>query len=152
MENHSLQEDELLLSLCDDIYIVYTLFNSKYGPMYCLSRMNSQGSQSIYSVTQIPETETNNRLLCQRLSRGTTLSSQLPLTLNLFDLDVDLDLDHLVLDVDLDLGFDTNVGINVSNDFISNHVLSRNISSVASQDALFVMRSVSEGKSSTQVL
>lgn len=134
MENHSLQEDELLLSLCDDIYIAYTLFNSKYGPMYCLSRMNSQGTQSIYSVTQIPEA--NNGLLCQCLGQCLPL----PLTL-----DVDLDLD-LVLD------FDTNVNTNISNHFMSSHVMSRNISSCASQDALFVMRSVSEGKSSTQVL
>ena len=35
---------------------------------------------------------------------------------------------------------------------MSNHTLSRNISSFASQDALYVMQSVSEGNSSTQVL
>jgi hypothetical protein len=136
MENNSLQEDELLLSLCDDIYIAYSLFNSKYGSMYCLSRMNSQGFQSIYSVTQIPETNGLGQGL--GLGFGQCLGQSLPLSL-----DIDFD-DNFDLDVDLDT--------NVNNNYISNHVMSRNISSFASQDALFVMRSVSDGKSSTQEL
>jgi len=137
MDHHSLQEDELLLSLCDDIYIAYTLFNSKYGEMYCLSRLTSQGTQSIYSVTQIPDSDCDSDSLFVKKNKG--FGQYLGQ-----DYDDHFDFSDSNMD-ESDVGNNSDVGLN--NDFISSHVLSQNISTFASPDALFVMRSVSEGKS-----
>lgn len=51
INDNNLHNDKLLKNLCDDIYICYRTFETKYGGMYCNARQTSQGSQRTYSAT-----------------------------------------------------------------------------------------------------
>jgi len=51
MTDNELTEDKFMKNLCDDIYICFRTFDTKYGNMYCTSRQSSQGSQRQYTVS-----------------------------------------------------------------------------------------------------
>jgi hypothetical protein len=55
MNENKLKEDKFMKNLCDDIYICYKTFGTKYGAMYNTARQTSQGAQRFYSATQTPE-------------------------------------------------------------------------------------------------
>ena len=58
MTDNHLEEDKILKNLCDDIYICYRTFGTKFGTMYCTSRRTSQGTQRGYTVSSIVDTHT----------------------------------------------------------------------------------------------
>jgi AraC-like DNA-binding protein len=79
MTDNHLNSDGFMKNLCDDIYISYRTFDTKFGAMYNTSRQSSQGTQRIYTVSHTP-----NQI--QRGLNRTTLTRQTnaPLTVNLW--------------------------------------------------------------------
>lgn len=61
MTDRQLMDDNFMRNLCDDIYICYRTFGTKYGTMYATSRQASQGNQRCYTVNHTPD-EVNQRL------------------------------------------------------------------------------------------
>jgi hypothetical protein len=55
MTNQHLMNDNFMKNLCDDIYICYRTFGTKYGAMYATSRQASQGNQRCYTVNHTPD-------------------------------------------------------------------------------------------------
>jgi len=51
MSDSNLMDDKFMKNLCDDIYICFRTFDTRYGNMYCTSRQISQGSQRQYTVS-----------------------------------------------------------------------------------------------------
>jgi hypothetical protein len=83
MSDNNLNNDGFMKNLCDDIYISYRTFDTKFGAMYNASRQSSQGSQRIYTVSHTPHEipRTNRGLNRPILTRQTNA----PTTLNLWD-------------------------------------------------------------------
>ena len=64
MIENDVNDDVFMKNLCDDIYITFKTFNTKYGSMYSCSRQTSQGTQRCYNVSTIPsELSLNNQNL-----------------------------------------------------------------------------------------
>jgi AraC-like DNA-binding protein len=63
MTDNNLNNDGFMKNLCDDIYISYRTFNTKFGAMYNASRQSSQGTQRVYTVSHTPDviSSGNNR-------------------------------------------------------------------------------------------
>ena len=85
MTDNNLNDDGFMKNLCDDIYISYRTFDTKFGEMYNAARQSSQGAQRCYTVSHTPE-ESNEpsggRTLRQhRLTRQTNA----PVTLSLYN-------------------------------------------------------------------
>ena len=55
MEYNDLKNDKLMKNLCDDIYICYRTFGTKFGAMYTTARQTSQGTQRCYNVSHTPD-------------------------------------------------------------------------------------------------
>jgi len=69
MTDNNLEENKVLKNLCDDIYICFRTFDSKFGMMYCTARQTSQGTQRQYTASSIEVTEDiydTNRTIRQR--------------------------------------------------------------------------------------
>jgi uncharacterized protein YegL len=60
MVQNNMDDDKIMKSLCDDIYISYKTFNTKYGTMYVASRQTSNGNQRCYNVSHTPENDNNS--------------------------------------------------------------------------------------------
>ena len=54
MTDNHLTSDGFMKNLCDDIYICYRTFNTKFGAMYVAARQTSQGTQRGYTVSHTP--------------------------------------------------------------------------------------------------
>ncbi len=54
MKNHGLLEDKLMMSLCDDIIVIYRTIGTEHGLMYSCSRQSSQGAQRLNANSNIP--------------------------------------------------------------------------------------------------
>jgi hypothetical protein len=54
MKNNDLAKDNFMKNLCDDIFICYKTFNTRFASMYINARQTSQGSQRYYSVRETP--------------------------------------------------------------------------------------------------
>ena len=68
--DNKLEDNKILKNLCDDIYICFRTFGTKFGTMYCLSRQTSQGNQRQYTVSST--VEINNYL--NENNRGNNLT------------------------------------------------------------------------------
>jgi len=55
MEENNLETDKLMKNLCDDIYICYRTFGTKFETMYACARQTSQGTQRCYNVSHTPD-------------------------------------------------------------------------------------------------
>lgn len=51
MNDNSLTDDKFMKNLCDDIYICFRTFDTRYGNMFCSARQTSQGNQRQYTVS-----------------------------------------------------------------------------------------------------
>jgi len=60
MKNNDLTKDNFMKNLCDDIFICYRTFNTKFASMYINARQTSQGSQRYYSVRETPQVQDTN--------------------------------------------------------------------------------------------
>jgi AraC-like DNA-binding protein len=96
MSENNLNDDKFLKNLCDDIYISYRTFGTKFGTMYNNARQTSQGTQRCYTVSHTPHDENEERsfrnpirlnsLPIPRLTRQTNiLQSQDINTINYFN-------------------------------------------------------------------
>jgi len=73
MAQNNIMDDKFMKNLCDDIFICFRTFDTKYGNMYCISRQTSQGNQRQYTVSntmRLDEGEYHNALHLPRLARG----------------------------------------------------------------------------------
>jgi hypothetical protein len=62
-------------NLCDDIYICYRTFGTKFGTMYTTARQTSQGTQRCYNVSHTPDIIEDARPMNPKgLSRQTSQS------------------------------------------------------------------------------
>lgn len=69
MTDNHLEENKVLKNLCDDIYICYRTFGTKFGTMFCTARQTSQGTQRQYTASSIEATEDQygvNRIMTGR--------------------------------------------------------------------------------------
>jgi len=57
MEENKLNDDKFMKNLCDDIYISYRTFGTKFATMYNNARQTSQGTQRCYNVNHTPQDE-----------------------------------------------------------------------------------------------
>ena len=55
MTANNLIHDSFMKNLCDDIYICYRTFTTKYASMYVAARQSSQGAQRCYTVNHTPQ-------------------------------------------------------------------------------------------------
>ena len=77
MEEKNLNDDKIMQNLCDDIYICYRTFGTKFGDMYVSARQTSQGTQRSYNASHTPEDDMLNediRRPYPRLSRTSALN------------------------------------------------------------------------------
>jgi hypothetical protein len=77
MSENDLMDDKFMKNLCDDIFICFRTFDTKYGNMYCTARQTSQGTQRQYTVSNTDaldndniDTVSYNALYPPRLARG----------------------------------------------------------------------------------
>ena len=82
MADNNLNNDGFMKNLCDDIYISYRTFDTKFGEMYNTARQTSQGNQRYYTVTHTPEETFRAPKPRHNLLTRQTNS---PATLNLYD-------------------------------------------------------------------
>ena len=54
MTENNLNEDKIMKQLCDDIYICYQMFDTKFGDIYVSARLTSQGTQRCYTACHTP--------------------------------------------------------------------------------------------------
>jgi hypothetical protein len=52
---NNLTHDSFMKNLCDDIYICYRTFTTRYASMYAAARQSSQGAQRCYTVNHTPQ-------------------------------------------------------------------------------------------------
>lgn len=55
MTENNLVDDKIMKNLCDDIYICYQTFGTKFGDMYVSARQSSQGTQRCYTASHTPD-------------------------------------------------------------------------------------------------
>ena len=55
MNDNNLNDDGIMKNLCDDVYISYRTFTTKFGAMYNCARQTSQGTQRCYAVNHTPD-------------------------------------------------------------------------------------------------
>jgi hypothetical protein len=60
MKNNDLTNDNFMKNLCDDIFICYRIFNTRFASMFINARQTSQGSQRYYSVRETPQLQNTN--------------------------------------------------------------------------------------------
>jgi hypothetical protein len=60
MKDNNIENDNFMKNLCDDIYICYKMFGTRFGPMYAAARQTSQGTQRCYTVSHTPDDDTQN--------------------------------------------------------------------------------------------
>jgi hypothetical protein len=60
IKDNALNDDNFLKNLCDDIYITFRTFTTRYGAMFVTSRQTTQGTQRCYTVGNTIDTDMNN--------------------------------------------------------------------------------------------
>ena len=61
MKDNNLNNNNFMKNLCDDIYISYRTFGTRYATMYNNARQTSQGTQRCYNVSHTPEDNLSNQ-------------------------------------------------------------------------------------------
>ena len=103
MTSNNLRDDSFMKNLCDDIYICYRTFATKYSTMYSVARQTSQGTQRCYTVNHTPPrlVRQTNAIYCPHMFSRST--SPMPYSLDLYvsdDDDSENDLTHSVANFD----------------------------------------------------
>ena len=74
MTDKQLTDDAFMKNLCDDIYICYKTFETKFGAMYVGARQTSQGTQRAYTVSHTPSDDNNKFTLNDFIGYDTNIS------------------------------------------------------------------------------
>ncbi len=100
MTDNQLEDNKVLKNLCDDIYICFRTFGTKFGIMYCTARQNSQGTQRQYTVSSTIDdnNDLNNNLNRTIRRRGVPIIPVLQRQTNSIDFDDVQILNHNVSD------------------------------------------------------
>jgi hypothetical protein len=75
MTDNNLEENKILKNLCDDIYVCFITFETKFGTMYCTARQTSQGTQRQYTVSTIGITQT---IYTNKIMRFNNITPSIP--------------------------------------------------------------------------
>jgi len=59
MESNGLNEDEMMIGLCDDIYVTIRSLTSSLGTMFLEARCSAQGVQRAYNVSDLADLESS---------------------------------------------------------------------------------------------
>jgi hypothetical protein len=82
MTDKQLTDDAFMKNLCDDIYICYKTFETKFGAMYVGARQTSQGTQRAYTVSHTPSDDNNKFALNDFIGYDTNISQKLTPRIN----------------------------------------------------------------------
>jgi hypothetical protein len=66
MKSHHLLEDKLMMSLCDDVVVIYRTIGTEHGLMYACARQSSQGAQRLNANSNTPINSSVRRNNVQR--------------------------------------------------------------------------------------
>ena len=53
MTDNNMEDNAMLKNLCDDVYICFRTFGTRFGTMYCSARQTSQGTHRQYAVSSL---------------------------------------------------------------------------------------------------
>jgi len=99
MENNNLNNNYLMMTLCDDLYVIIINFsNKKYNKMFSLSRHSSQGNQYIYNNNFIENCFINHLINFDKNHTNIFLHEN-----NLYDYDFDNVNNNCVNNIDIPL-------------------------------------------------
>jgi len=73
MKDNNIENDKIMKNLCDDIFICYRMFGTRFGQMYTTARQTSQGTQRCYTVNHTPDDVTEN-MFSNRISRNKSIA------------------------------------------------------------------------------
>jgi AraC-like DNA-binding protein len=62
MTDNNIEDDKFMKNLCDDIYISYRTFGTRFAAMYNNARQTSQGTQRCYTVSHTPQDDVTQNL------------------------------------------------------------------------------------------
>jgi hypothetical protein len=76
MIDNNLEENKILKNLCDDIYVCFRTFATRFGTMYCTARQTSQGTQRQYTASSVGITQP---IYTNKTIRFNTITPSIPI-------------------------------------------------------------------------
>ena len=77
MKDNNIEDDKFMKNLCDDIYISYRTFGTRFAAMYNNARQTSQGTQRCYTVSHTPQQDITFDLYGNNLNLNTPIRNSM---------------------------------------------------------------------------